>query len=315
VTPMRNVSIKRLAYFGLTTSDAEGLSAFYQQAMGFRRLAAGRRAGPDFERLTGLEGGADSLTLGLGDEVVELLEFDRPGRPYSDGAKSSDLCFQHFAIIVTDIRLAYQRLSSVGGWTAISTDGPQKLPLSSGGVTAFKFRDPDGHPLELLAFPEGKPPERWRAQSKSDLFLGIDHSAICVSDSERSIVFYENLGLRTASRALNTGIEQEQLDAVIDAQVEVTALEPKLATPHVELLCYRSVRRGGDVVLRSNDIAATRLVFEGDEPPLENPINSDALVDPDGHHLVILASNGSFPPKVTGDAGSLPVSSKPELPR
>jgi catechol 2,3-dioxygenase-like lactoylglutathione lyase family enzyme len=305
-----------LARFGLTTFDIERLSTFYQQAMGFRRLAAGRKCGPVFERLTGVEGGADSLTLGLGDEVVELLHFDRAGRPYPDAAASSDLFFQHFAIVVADITAVYQRLSVVRGWTEISTDGPQELPLSSGGVIAFKFRDPDGHPLELLAFPDGKLPAPWRAETKGDLFLGIDHSAISVSDSDRSIAFYEKLGLRTSSRTLNKGLAQEQLDAVMDAQVEVTALEPKFATPHVELLCYRSTRRRSDIVLRSNDIAATRLVFEGDGPPPDNANESEALVDPDGHHLVILAANGSLTlPKATADTGSLPVSSKPEPPR
>jgi catechol 2,3-dioxygenase-like lactoylglutathione lyase family enzyme len=278
VTSKPNLGIKRVARFGLTTSDAERLSLFYQQAVGFRQLAAGRRSGPDFERLTELEGGADSITLGLGDEFVELLQFDRPGRPYPDVAASSDLCFQHFAIVVTDIKLAYQRLSSVGGWTAISTDGPQTLPASSGGVTAFKFRDPDGHPMELLAFPDGKSPEHWKARSKGDLFLGIDHSGISVSNSERSIAFYEALGLRVAARSLNTGSEQERLDAVSGAQVEVTALELPQTTPHVELLCYRSVPRSENVVFCSNDVTATRLVFEANRSSSKDVTKSQALI-------------------------------------
>ena len=95
-------------------------------------------------------------------------------------------------------RQAYRRLCSVSGWTAISIDGPQRLPASSGGVSAFKFRDPDGHPLELLAFPDGAWPAHWQARSNGDLALGIDHSAISVSDSARSIAFYEALGLRVA---------------------------------------------------------------------------------------------------------------------
>jgi catechol 2,3-dioxygenase-like lactoylglutathione lyase family enzyme len=313
---MPNAGIKRLACFGLTTFDTERLSLFYQQAMGFRRLAAGRRSGPDFEQFTGLGGRADSITLGLGDEVVELLQFDRPGRPYPDAATSSDISFQHFAVVVTDIQAAYQRLCSAGGWTAISTDGPQKLPLSSGGVTAFKFRDPDGHPLELLAFPDGTSPEHWRARSKADLFLGIDHSAISVSNSERSIEFYEALGLRVAGRSLNTGIGQEQLDAVRDAQVEVTSLEPALSTPHVELLCYRSAGQCGHVVLCNNDIAATRLVFEADVSSPEDVMKSQALLDPDGHHLVIVVPIDSLQAtKVIANAGSPPVSFKPESAR
>ncbi len=316
MTSMPDLEIKRLARFWLTTFDAKRLSIFYQHAVGFRRLSAGRRSGPDFERLTESEGGADSITLGLGDEVVELLQFDRPGQPYPGAAASSNLCFQHFAIVVTDIQLAHRRLSTVGGWIAISTDGPQTLPASSGGVAAFKFRDPDGHPLELLAFPDSKMPQHWKCRSKKDLFLGIDHSGISVSNSERSIAFYEALGLRVAARSLNTGSEQERLDAVRDAQVEVTALELAQTTPHVELLCYRSAPRRENTVLRSNDVAATRMVFEIDRSSPEKVMNSQALLDPDGHHVVIVAPVESLlPAKIIANPGSPPVAFKPESAR
>jgi catechol 2,3-dioxygenase-like lactoylglutathione lyase family enzyme len=291
ISSMPRTHIRRLASFGLTTADARRLSEFYQHALDFRVLETGRRSGPDFEHLMGVEGGASAITLGLGDAVVELQQFDRPGRPYPEGAVSSDLSFQHFAIIVADIQLAYQRLVSVGGWTAISTDGSQQLPASSGGVTAFKFRDPDGHPLELLAFPDGRMPKHWQARSTiSNLFLGIDHSAISVADSVASIAFYEGLGLHVASRSLNSGPEQERLDAVNHAEVEVTALEPEQTTPHVELLCYRSVARTGNTIVRSNDVAAARLVFEVDGPSSEGATAPQAVIDPDGHHLVLSAS-------------------------
>jgi catechol 2,3-dioxygenase-like lactoylglutathione lyase family enzyme len=316
VTSRPTLRIKRLARFGLTTSDAERLSLFYQQAIGFRQLAAGRQSGPDFERLTELEGGADSITLGLGDEVVELLQFDRPGRPYPAQATSSDLGFQHFAIVVTDIQLAYRRLASVGGWTAISTDGPQTLPASSGGVAAFKFRDPDGHPLELLAFPKSKMPQHWKYRSKKGPYLGVDHSGISVSSTERSIAFYEALGLRVAARSLNTGSEQERLDAVTDARVEVTALELAQITPHVELLCYRSVPRSESIAFRSNDVAATRLEFEANRSSSKDVTKSQALIDPDGHHLVLVASIDSpEPTQATANSISPPLPVKPESAR
>jgi len=305
--------IRRLASFGLTTPDAHRLSEFYQYALGFRVLETVRRWGPDFERLTGVTGGASAISLCLGDDVVELLQFDRPGRSYPSRADSSDLCFQHFAIVVADIQLAYQKLVSAGGWTAISTDGPQQLPAASGGVTAFKFRDPDGHPLELLVFPDGQVPGHWKARASGSLFLGIDHSAISVADSAVSIAFYEGLGLRVAARSVNTGPEQERLDAVNHARVEVTALAPEQTTPHLELLCYRSVMRGEHTVVRSDDVAATRLVFEGDEPSSEGAMAPQGLIDPDGHHLVISAPiNVSSLTKAIADAGSSSAFVKPE---
>ena len=313
--------INKLAHFTVVTPDADRLALFYQRAFGFSRFATETRSGPDFERLMGVTGGALSIMLALGGQILELLQFDRPGRPYPTTASSSDLIFQHFAIVVTDIGEAWQRLSAVGGWTAISIGGPQRLPESSGGVTAFKFRDPDGHPVELLAFPSGNVPANWSNRSNDSLCLGIDHSAIGVSDSARSIAFYETLGFRVAARSLNRGREQTCLDAVDNACVEVTALAARRATPHVELLCYRSVARDRSV-LHNNDVAATRLVLEAIGPVSEDEsVAAASLTDPDGHHLVIvsrIASDAMTVPRAAplafGPAYSTSTTVKPEIP-
>jgi catechol 2,3-dioxygenase-like lactoylglutathione lyase family enzyme len=288
------VQVRRLASFGLTTQNAYQLSEFYQNALDFRLLGAERRSGDDFERLMGVQGGASVVTLGLGDEVIELLQFDRPGQLYPKDAISSDRCFQHFAIVVADIKAAYKRLVTASGWTAISIDGPQQLPASSGGVTAFKFQDPDGHPLELLAFPDDRIPPYWQARSQGSLFLGIDHSAISIADSAASIEFYRGLGFRVAAHSFNSGSEQERLDSVRHAQVDVTALEPRQTTPHLELLCYRSASRGESSIARGNDVVATRLIFDVDESSAESAPRS--FIDPDGHRLVISATIDPSPP-------------------
>jgi len=92
----------------------------------------------------------------------------------------------------------------------ISQGGPQVLPLSSGGVAAYKFRDPDGHPLELIHFPGGEPAERWAGAP--GLFLGIDHSAITVTDLDAAIGFLGGaLGLTVSERGLNRGPGQARL--------------------------------------------------------------------------------------------------------
>jgi catechol 2,3-dioxygenase-like lactoylglutathione lyase family enzyme len=241
-------------------------------------------SGAAFEKSMDVEGGAESITLGLGSQRIDLLQFDSPGQPYPMEASSSDLIFQHFAIVVTDIRQAYQRLLGVEGWSPISNGGPQRLPESFGGVTAFKFRDPDGHPLEFIAFPDMTSHD-WKMDR--GLFSGIDHSAIVVRDTARSIAFYEALGLSVVSCSLNSGIEQAKLDGICEPRVEVTALAPRHSTPHVELLCYGSGARRPHGVLRSNDVAATRLVLET-ERTADGCRACQRLCDPDGHHLLIV---------------------------
>jgi len=279
--------IDGLTRFSLTTADAKRAAQFYEAAFGCRAIAADRLAGPDFERLMDVTGGAERITLKLGREIMELVQFDVPGAPYPRPWSSSDLVFQHLAIVVADMPRAFQRLSTVDGWMPISRGGPQRLPASSGGVTAFKFRDPEGHPLELLAFPEGG--SNWPAVPSNEVCLGVDHSAIGVSDSSASIAFYEKIGLTVTGRSFNHGSAQERLDDVPDAAVEVTALTPRRPVPHLELLCYRTPRRRLATVRKANDIASTHLIFA-----ISRAVNAAdrtsavrSIRDPDGHAFLI----------------------------
>jgi len=280
--------IGRLARFGLTTADANSAASFYEAAFGCRRIATDRLCGPDFEQLMNVTDGADRITLSLGREIIQLMQFDSPGAAYPAASSSSDLVFQHIAIVVADMERAFQRLSAIAGWTPISTAGPQRLPASSGGVTAFKFRDPEGHPLELLKLPDDAG-SNWKAVSSDEIFLGIDHSAISVSDSAASIAFYQNLGLSVHARSFNHGSEQQRLDDLPDAEVDVTALAPHCSAPHLELLCYRGSQQIPTLVRRSNDIASTHLAFElcTASDAAESHVKMRSMHDPDGHAFLI----------------------------
>ena len=198
--------------------------------------------------------------LRLGRERIELLEFtDLAGRPYPPDSTSTDLWFQHMAIIVSDMTDAYQRVMGNRRFRPISRNGPVRLPDSSGGVTAFKFRDHDGHPLELLAFPEGRVPVAWRNANGTGSFLGIDHTAIAVSHTASSTRFFRSVfGFSMGARTENCGPEQAALDDVEDVHVSVTQLGPDLPAPRLELLRYHvGTRRPIPPDTASNDILAT----------------------------------------------------------
>jgi catechol 2,3-dioxygenase-like lactoylglutathione lyase family enzyme len=285
-------AIARVARISLTTRAADPLAAFYERALGFRLLGEERRSGARFETLMAVQGAARGLLLGLGEQVVELLEFSSPGQPYPHDAAASDLSFQHFAVVAADMDATYRRLLTISGWRAISRGGPVRLPEASGGVTAFKFRDPEGHPVELIAFPAGKTPRIWRVRRGDQPCLGVDHSAISVADTARSIAFYEKLGFRVSGRSHNHGAEQARLDGLDAPDVEVTALAAARATPHVELLCYRGRARNAAAPQRNNDVAATRLLLERAEPHSAGAgaAGARSLADPDGHLLLIEAA-------------------------
>jgi len=136
---------------------------------------------------------------------------------------------------------------------------PQTIPKSNipvAGIKAFKFRDPDGHNLELLWCPTGKGLPRWH-QPKGRLFLGIDHTAITVSNTEASLKFFKDLlGMRIVGQSLNIGTTQEHLDNLFGARVRVTAVGPPVMPPHVEFLEYETPPGGRPMPLdtRANDI-------------------------------------------------------------
>ena len=282
-------TVQRLAGFGLTAGDARRLSEFYQAAFDCRLLNTDRLEGAAFETLMAARGGAHRITLGLGQQTIEILQFDTPGRPYVKPLSPIENSFQHFALVVSDMDSAWRRLTTLPGWTAMTIGGPQRLPPRSGNVTAFKFRDPEGHPLELLEFPADSRPAYW-SSLPSGLFLGIDHSALSVADVEASIDFYGRLGLRVAARTLNHGPEQERLDGIVDPRVDVVALEPPTATPHVELLHYRTTQPRHPVTFHSNDLAATRLVMRTVRD-VDEQTQGSLLRDPDGHLIELRSAS------------------------
>jgi len=300
----------RIARVSLTTAAPEATAAFLRDALGFAQTGVEERAGEAFACATGLPGArAQVRLLRLGGQEIELVAFAEKGRPYPPGSTSRDPWFQHMAIVVSDMRAAHARLVAQVGWTPISTSGPQRLPDGSGGVTAFKFRDPEGHPLELLEFPPHRTPPAWQGSRGADPCLGIDHSAIAVADTARSVTFYGALGFIVSGGSLNRGAEQERLDGLPGAEVEVSALQAGAGdVPHLELLCYRAPPAGrhAQAEVRDNDVAATRLILEAqpgtlpDRPtpgpdapsssecfaPAESGRHAVLVRDPDGHRLI-----------------------------
>jgi catechol 2,3-dioxygenase-like lactoylglutathione lyase family enzyme len=247
----------------LIVSDLDRAEEDYVRTLGCR---VGQRADiePSLTRVLCIRRarGRRSL-LRMGRERIELLEFtDAAGRPYPPDSTSTDLWFQHMAIVVNDMTHAYRQVMANRRFRPISREGPVRLPENSGGVTAFKFRDHDGHPLELLAFPQGRIPEPWRAARGAGPFLGVDHTAIAVRDTARSTRFFRSVfGFRAGTRSENRGPEQDALDDVDDVHVSVTRLAPDLPAPRLELLRYHvRTRRPIPRDTASNDIVATHSV-------------------------------------------------------
>jgi catechol 2,3-dioxygenase-like lactoylglutathione lyase family enzyme len=175
----------------------------------------------------------------LGDEQIELTDYlTSGGRSIPEDAKSNDLIFQHIAIVVSNIDKAYLQLRKFN-IEQVST-GPQTLPKSNvaaAGVKAFYFHDPDMHNLELIYFPKGKGQPKWQ-KPEGKLFLGIDHTAIGISNTDKSLIFYQKLlGVERKGDSWNMGIEQAHLNFVENASLHITGLRTEKG-PGIEFLQY-----------------------------------------------------------------------------
>ncbi|MGH1569687.1 VOC family protein [Methylobacterium sp. P31] len=293
--------VRAIAGFGRTVADLAATEAFYRDGLGFARVAPPEPVPVAQVEAMGLaDRRATQLRMRLGAQTVAFLAVDPPGAPYPADPAATDPFFQHLAIPVRDMEAAMAQLAPLGP-KPISRGGPQVLPASSGGVTAYKFRDPDGHPLELIFFPDGTPAARWR--DAPGLFLGIDHSAVTVTDLDAALAFLTGpLGLTVSQRGLNQGAEQARLDGVDDPQVDVIALEPPDPAPHVELLHYRRPAGRHPISFSPSDRATTRYVFSADDPRgLSRALDSAGLTPqtsadgaavycagPDGHGFLFM---------------------------
>ncbi len=262
------MALTGITAFCLVARDSAALARFYT-ALGFVREAAPRPIAAAEAALLGLANGGTRHAMRLGATRLWIDQYDHPGRPYPEGTDAASQCFQHFALVTDDIAAAWDRARAAGA-TPISHSGPVTLPASTGGVAAVKFRDPEGHPLELIHFPDGAR-RGWTGPG----ILGIDHSAIAVADAERSRAFYRAHGLVEGRATLNQGPTQVALDGLDGVRVDVVPMRPAGPGPHVELLHYRHPQGAPIGPWATNDVAATRTVWQGPAAAL--------LRDPDGH--------------------------------
>lgn len=289
---------------GRTVADLARTEAFYRDGLGFEAEGPPEPLPEPLRQAMGLEAhAAHRLRMRLGGQRLDFLRVEPAGAPYPEAPRATDPFFQHIAIPVRDMAAAADRLATAEAMP-ISIGGPQRLPAASGGVTAWKARDPDGHPVELIDFPGGPSAETWA--EAPGLFLGIDHSALTVTDLDAALAFFTGaLGIRLAQRGLNVGPEQARLDGLPDPEVDVLALEPAGGgPPHLELLHYR--RPGTDrptpapfgpadratsrLILAVTDLTAAANAIRAARYPVRVAGDVAYTAGPDGHGLVLQQS-------------------------
>lgn len=254
-------AVSHVESVGFTVSDMNRALDFYTSVLPFEKVSDIETHGTEIEHLSGVFGARIRVVrLRLGDEILELTEYLTPqGRKIPADSRSNDRWFQHIAIIVSDMDKAYAHLRANN--VRHASTGPQTLPsyiTAAAGIRAFYFKDFDNHVLEILSFPPDKGASKWHRLAKTEkLFLGIDHTAIVIGDTETSLRFYrDRLGLAVAGESINYGPEQEHLNNVFSARLHITGLATKREGMAVEFLEYLAPTDGRTYPKdsRSNDL-------------------------------------------------------------
>jgi len=300
----------------MTVSDMDRSVTFYTSVLTFEKVGDTERGGLEFDQLYGISRAHIRVVdLKLGEESIELMQFlGAAGAPVPADARSNDLSFQHVAIIVSDMTRAYDVLRQ--NHVQSISSYPQTLPEwnpNAAGIKAFYFQDPDGHPLEVLQFPSGKGDLKWQ-QPNGRLFLGIDHTAIAISNTDASLAFYGTLlGMRVAGESDNYGFEQEHLNNVFGAHLRITALRgpsgigveflnyltPRGGRPaaanasptdidHHETVIVVDDLAGLDAELQAHNFSGVSVKQIADSRLLFNASRAELVRDPDGHFLLLL---------------------------
>lgn len=307
-----------------TTKKIDEQMRWYSETLGFK---AGKREILEGKWLSELLGISDAVVdrviLHLGDEELELWEFQKKtdfknnnfkGEIIPVDSKSNDLWFQHICIVVQDIEEAFRKGADKA--EQISSK-PQTLPAWNTGaanIKAVKFKGINGHSLELLNFPEDKGDKRWH-KNKIDLFKGIDHTAIGVSDTQKSIEFYNGiLNLELVGQGTNYGKEQDEMDGLENTKVLISTLRPNNHGMGIELLDYQlpNQERRSRINPKTTDLNEWRVILLVDNLRdihirLESSDSSKSLSsivsipeniwggvtacqvrDPDGHALLLI---------------------------
>jgi catechol 2,3-dioxygenase-like lactoylglutathione lyase family enzyme len=300
----------------LPVTNTEVMSRFFCNVLDFEKVDETILKGNAFEKFYGLPGDeAKFVILRLGREYVYLFESVKvKGRPYPANVRSHDHIFQHMAIVVSNMEDAYRKLLAHG--IEPISEGPQTIPewnTAAAGIRACYFRSPEQHPLELIYFPMGKGKENW--QKKRSPFLGIDHTAITVSQTENSLRFYQGiLGIKEGMSTVNYGVTQEKLSGLVDVKVKITSLaHQQQEGMGLEFLHYLFPLDGRPISpdLRANDLMSVCTVIEQEDLTLLKSrlsqkhislisqgvfyahflnVSQDAFIfkDPDGHRLLFV---------------------------
>src|SRR5262245_32340363 len=308
-SPLASPPARTVGGLAITVRDVDRSVDFYSRALLFEKVSDVQTSGADVAGLFGVPGPhVRVVTMRLGAERLELVEdLGRVSRQTPVGVPGDERGPARIALAVNDIEqaslwLQRQHVQRTPG------QRPHDVSQTTSGVRAVSFEDPDGHALEIVEYPWGQGDARWQRPTDR-VFLGIDHAALVVGDTDESVRFYrDTLGLRVTARRESDA--PESASPGVAARSRITTLRGGGGGPAIELFESLSPRdglgashRGGQqtvVVTTDAKLPATAAAWSPAANDRGKVVSlADATlgfrrglttVDPDGHRVQVRAS-------------------------
>ena len=213
----------------ITVADLDRALAFYTGVLPFEVVAEAEVAGEAYEHLFGVFGlRARIARLRLGDEEIELIDYLAPEGRADPGGQPEQ---RRVVPAHRDHRQRHGR----GLRAAAPAQCPARLERAAdparleperGRHQGVLLQGPRRQPPRDPAVPAGQGRRRGGTRRPTRLFLGIDHTAIVVRDTEREprLLSRPRSGLRSQAQPRTTGTEQERLNNVFGARLRITSL-------------------------------------------------------------------------------------------
>jgi len=149
--------ITGLSHTGVVVKNMENMIAFYRDTFGFQIALDTQVSGKETDDIVNFPVEHERIVLmSLGTMQIELLEYRPSGRGYPGDYRSNDLFGVHLAFQTDDMERDSAMLKAKGVGI-ISKGGFQTIPHDHpifAGTKVLYFRDPEGHPLELIQTPK-----------------------------------------------------------------------------------------------------------------------------------------------------------------
>lgn len=150
------LDILSFSHVCIGVSDIERSLDFYRRVLGFDVVFDVELEGASLEEVTGGAGSKGRMVGGLvGGVMIELLSFG-PGRSRAAVTEGTPLGYTNISVSVMSLDAAFTEVDAMGF-------RPQP-PVEIAGVRMFFVADPDGTPIEVIEYPDGKKTslELWR---------------------------------------------------------------------------------------------------------------------------------------------------------